>query len=58
MWAIVPVLLIIWLVGLLASRTGGGLLHILPLMAAVLAAVLISRRTGIFHPREREEQDG
>lgn len=41
MWALVPILIIVWLVGLLASRTGGGLLHILPLAALFIAGFLL-----------------
>lgn len=44
MAAVVPVLLIIWLGGLLASRTAGGLLHALPLLAVALAVFLLLRK--------------
>lgn len=37
MWAAVAVLLLAWLVGLLASMTFGGLIHILPGLAVILA---------------------
>lgn len=37
MWAAVAVFLLAWLVGLLASMTFGGLLHILPVLAVILA---------------------
>ncbi|HVT04162.1 MAG TPA: lmo0937 family membrane protein [Thermoanaerobaculia bacterium] len=36
MWIIVPLLLILWLLGLLMSQTLGGLLHVLLLAAVVL----------------------
>lgn len=53
MAAVIPLLLIFWLAGLLASRTAGGLLHVLPLFAAALAIVLLVRRS-----RERAESPG
>jgi hypothetical protein len=58
MWAVVPSLLLVWLVGLLLSRTGGGLLHVLPVIAIILAAFLISRRTSVFAKDPAEREDG
>lgn len=58
MWAVVPSLLLVWLVGLLMSRTGGGLLHVLPIVAIAFAAFLISRRTSVFAKDSEERQDG
>jgi hypothetical protein len=58
MWAVVPSLLLVWLIGLLMSRTGGGWLHVLPVMAIVLAAFLISRRASVFAKEPGEGQDG
>jgi hypothetical protein len=59
MWPLVPSLLIIWLAGLLVSRTGGGLLHILPLAAFFLAGVLLAgKMTGYFRKPEEGNTDG
>ena len=38
MWALVAILLLAWLVGLLLSMTFGGMIHILPILALVVAA--------------------
>jgi hypothetical protein len=45
LWTLVAVLLILWAVGLATSYTLGGLLHVLLLVALVVAAInLISGR--------------
>jgi hypothetical protein len=45
LWTLVAVLLILWALGLATSYTAGGLLHILLLVALVVAAInLISGR--------------
>jgi len=45
LWAIIVVLLALWLLGLLASVTVGGLIHVLLVIAAiVLVAQLLSGR--------------
>jgi hypothetical protein len=47
LWTLVAVLLILWAVGLASSYTVGGFLHLLLLVALVVAAVqlLSGRRT-------------
>lgn len=47
LWTIVAILLILWAVGLASSYTMGGLLHLLLLVALVVAVVnlLSGRRT-------------
>lgn len=45
MWTLIPILLIAWLVGLLLSYNFGGWIHLLPLLAVVLAiASLFGKR--------------
>jgi hypothetical protein len=45
LWTLVVVLLVLWAVGLATSYTAGGLLHLLLLVALVVAAInLISGR--------------
>lgn len=45
LWTIVAILLVLWAVGLATSYTMGGLLHLLLLVALVVAAInLISGR--------------
>jgi hypothetical protein len=48
LWTLVAVLLILWAVGLATSYTLGGLLHLLLLVALVVAAInLISGRRAV-----------
>jgi hypothetical protein len=48
LWTLVVVLLVLWAVGLATSYTMGGLLHLLLLVALVVAAVnLISGRRAV-----------
>ncbi len=43
MWTVVAILLIAWLVAMLASVTFGGWIHLLPLLAVILAAFRLFR---------------
>ena len=56
MAGLVPLLLIIWLVGLLISRTGGGLLHLLPIAAVVIGGILLLRNKGT-HSKSSQTAD-
>ncbi len=38
MWSLIAILLIVWLVGMLTSNTFGGILHMLVIVSAILAA--------------------
>jgi len=43
LWTIVAILLVMWLVGLISSYTLGGFLHILLIVAIILAIVSLVR---------------
>ncbi len=47
LWAVVVILLVLWLLGFLVAHIGGGLIHILLIIAviAVLYNVFVSRRS-------------
>jgi hypothetical protein len=47
LWTLVAILLILWIIGVAASYTLGGLLHLLLLIALILAAINLfsGRRT-------------
>jgi hypothetical protein len=48
LWAIVVVLLALWLLGLLASVTVGGLIHVLLVIAVIVVVVqLLSGRRSV-----------
>jgi hypothetical protein len=48
LWAIVVVLLILWLLGLLASVTLGGLIHVLLVIAVIVVVMqLLSGRRSV-----------
>jgi len=36
LWTIAAILLVLWLLGLMSSYTMGGLIHLLPVIAAVM----------------------
>jgi hypothetical protein len=48
LWAIVVILVILWLLGWLAFHIGGGLIHILIVVAVIILLynLLVGRRTG------------
>jgi hypothetical protein len=47
LWALIVILVVLWLLGLVASVTAGGLIHLLLVIAVVILAVqfLSGRRT-------------
>lgn len=44
MWTLVPVLLIVWILGLVTSFTVGGWIHLLPVAAIGLVVLALWRR--------------
>ena len=47
LWTVLVVLVVLWLIGLVANVTGGGLIHILLVIAAIILVynLVIGRRT-------------
>lgn len=47
LWTVLVILVVLWLIGLIANITGGGLIHLLLVVAAIILIynLLVGRRT-------------
>ena len=59
LWTVAVILLVLWALGMGAAYTGGGLVHVLLVIAAIVVAfqVLGGRRTVLTAPRSRRQQN-